>query len=413
MSTLEPVEFTGKLSQALRRDALEQAAALANRLFVIVSLPRLDAINRIDGYDDGDAHLEEAFQKLSKMQPICGRYSGGKLAIAAEANGETAAMELVADLFEGIADIGIDVHMGAAWSGVARDFGAKRRAALSALDQARKAGPRGVAVRVVEEGATTDELSLAKEALAMIRAGAASVALQPVVDAQTPGRVMFREALIRLIRPSGEEITAGAFMPTLTAMGMTADVDLAVLNNAIRMLGEDPSARISVNVAAETLTGGAWRDRVLDVALRSPDIAERLIVEVSEETALSHITAARDLFTLIRRCGVTLALDDFGAGATSFSHLRDARFDMVKIDGKFISGIDASPSDQALVAGMADIARRLDMMVIAEYVETAQEARVLRKIGVDGFQGFLFGQPTLVWSDGESVAQPKVDLRKA
>lgn len=244
----------------------------------------------------------------------------------------------------------------------------------------------------------------------MIRSGAASVALQPVVDAQTPGRVMFREALIRLVRPSGEEITAGAFMPTLTAMGMTADVDLAVLDNAVAMLRDDPSSRISVNVAAETLTGGAWRDRMLDVALRHPDVAERLIVEISEETAISHITAARDLFTLIRRCGVTLALDDFGAGATSFSHLRDARFDMVKIDGKFISGIDASPSDQALVAGMTDIARRLDMMVIAEYVETAQEARVLRKIGVDGFQGFLFGQPTLVWSNGESINQPKVEF---
>lgn len=410
MSTLEPVEFKGTLIHAPRRSALEDMAMGANRLFVIVSLPRLDAINRIDGFDEGDAHLEEVYQKLTTKVSTCGRYSGGKLALVADADSEGAAMELAADLFEAVADIGIDVHMGAAWTGVARNFGAKRRAALSALDQTRKSGPRGVAVRVIKAGATTDELSLAKEALAMIRAGTASIALQPIVDAQTPGRIMFREALIRLVRPSGETIAAGAFMPTLTAMGMTADVDLAVLDNAVMMLADDPSARISVNVAAETLTGSAWRDRVLDVALRSPDIAERLIVEISEEAALSHVTAARDLFTLIRRCGVTLALDDFGAGATSFSHLRDARFDMVKIDGKFISGIDASPGDQALVAGMTDIARRLDMMVIAEYVETAQEARVLRKIGVDGFQGFLFGQPTLVWSDGESIAQPKLEF---
>ena len=410
MNMLEPVEFKGTLAHAPRRSELEELGKAANRLLVIVSLPRLDAINRIDGFDDGDAHLEEVYQKLSAIVPTCGRYSGGKLAIVADVDSEARAMEMAADLFDAVADIGLDAHMGAAWAATARDFAAKRRAALSALDQARQAGPRGVAVRVVQDGGTTDELSLAKEALAMIRAGMASIALQPVVDAQTPGRVMFREALIRLVRPSGEEITAGAFMPTLTAMGMTADVDLAVLDNAIMMLRDDPSARISVNVAAETLTGSVWRDRVLDVALRSPDIAERLIVEISEETAISHITAARDLFTLIRRCGVTLALDDFGAGATSFSHLRDSRFDMVKIDGKFISGIDGSPGDQALVAGMSDIARRLDMMVIAEYVETAQEARVLRKIGVDGFQGFLFGQPTLVWSDGESVAHPKAEF---
>lgn len=389
-----------------QRERIEQAAAEPNRLFLIISLSRLDAINRIDGFDAGDALLESAYQALADRALVCGRYAGGKLALAAEAASETEAMDLAVELFEAAAAAGVDAYFGGAWSGVKRTVGAKRRAAMSALDQARDAGPCGVAMRVMKVGGKTDELSLAKEALAMIRAGAASIALQPVVDAQTPGRVMFREALIRLVRPSGEEIAAGAFMPALTAMGMTAEVDLAVLDNAVNMLADDPTARISVNVAAETLAGGAWRDRVLDVALRQPEVAERLIVEISEETALSHISAARDLFTLIRRCGVTLALDDFGAGATSFSHLRDARFDMVKIDGGFIHGIDASPGDQALVAGMADIARRLDMMIIAEYVETAQEARVLRQLGVDGFQGYLFGRPTLVWSDGENVAEP-------
>lgn len=410
MRTSDMLEFKGKLPSSSRRNELEEAASQANRLFMLISFPRLDAINRIDGFEAGDAHLEAAYQALVDKVLVCGRYAGGKLGAVAEVTSETDALDMAADLFEIAACAGVETHVGGAWSGNVRPMGAKRRAALSALDQSRKSGPCGVAVRVLKDGAKNDELSLAKDALAMIRAGAASIALQPVVDAQTPGRVMFREALIRLVRPNGEEIAAGAFMPTLSAMGMTAEVDLAVLDNAATMLAEDPSARISVNVAADTLTGSTWRDRILDIALRKPDVAERLIIEVSEETALCHISAARDLFTLIRRCGVTLALDDFGAGTTSFSHLRDARFDMVKIDGSLIHGIDNSPGDQALVAGMADIGRRLDMMVIAEFVETAQEARVLRKLGVDGFQGYLFGRPTLVWSDGEPINQPIAEL---
>ena len=97
--------------------------------------------------------------------------------------------------------------------------------------------------------------------------------------------------------------------------------------------------------------------------------------------------------------------DDFGAGRTSFQHLRDFRFDMLKIDGGFITGIDQSPDNQMLVSSLTGIGRQFDMMVIAEYVETAQEARVLRNLGVDGLQGFLFGKPTLVWDEEKGTGR--------
>jgi EAL domain-containing protein (putative c-di-GMP-specific phosphodiesterase class I) len=104
----------------------------------------------------------------------------------------------------------------------------------------------------------------------------------------------------------------------------------------------------------------------------------------------------------LRVRGVSLALDDLDTGRTSCQHLLDFRFDMLKIDGGFISGIDQSPDNQILVSALTGIGRQFDMMVIAEYVETAQEARVLRNLGVDGFQGYLFGKPTLIWDKGQS-----------
>ena len=191
----------------------------------------------------------------------------------------------------------------------------------------------------------------------------------------------------RLTRPSGEVIPAGRFMPALDRMGAAGEADIAVLNMAAETLAVDAGARVSVNLSAAGLGRAGWRGAFLEMADRSPDLAERLIVEISEDAALSDIGAASELFMQLRVRGVSLALDDFGAGRTSFQHLRDFRFDMLKIDGGFIKGIDASPDNQMLVTALAGIGRQFDMMVIAEFVETAQEARTLRKIGVDGFQG--------------------------
>ena len=219
---------------------------------------------------------------------------------------------------------------------------------------------------------------------------------------------MFREALIRLSRPNGELISAGEFMPALEKMGVATEADIAVLNATATDLGNDPSLRASVNIAACSMSRPGWRAAFLDFAEQAPEAAERLIVEISEDAAQADITAATELFMQLRVRGVSLALDDFGAGRTSFQHLRDFRFDMLKIDGGFISGIDRSPDNQMLVSALTGIGRQFDMMVIAEYVETAQEARVLRNLGVDGLQGFLFGKPTLVWDDGDSV-----DIAKA
>jgi EAL domain-containing protein (putative c-di-GMP-specific phosphodiesterase class I) len=257
---------------------------------------------------------------------------------------------------------------------------------------------------LIDPDRTTSDIALAREAVAAIRAGEIGAAFQPVVDAQTPGRVLFREALVRLHRPSGEVVPAGRFMPTLTRLGMAAEADAAMLNIVMDALAADETLRISVNLSAQSFSRPRWRERFLERVMTDEHLAERLIVEMSEDVATCDLSSVLDLLALLRAAGVTLALDDFGAGRTSVSHLRDARFDMVKIDGGFIQGIDRSEDNQVLVSALVSIAHSFDMMVVAEYVETAREARTLRKLGVEAFQGFLFGGPTLVWSDGRRVA---------
>ncbi|MFV0474979.1 MAG: EAL domain-containing protein, partial [Pikeienuella sp.] len=272
---------------------------------------------------------------------------------------------------------------------------------LDALDHATGAGTE-FEFRLHDREAESDGLGRARRALDMIRDGGASIALQPVVAADASGRVMFREALIRVSGPDGAAIPAGKFLPRLERLGMTEEVDVATLHFAFDELERDAGLRISVNLSGAAITRRRWPEAFAERAAAAPGAAARLIVEVTEEAAIARAGAASGLFSLVRAHGAALALDDFGAGRTSFRHLRDFRFDMVKIDGGFIRGVDASADNRMLVSALVAIARQFDMMVVAEHVETAAEARALRALGVDGFQGFFFGRPALVWSDGNA-----------
>lgn len=388
------------------RPAVMSAMNGARRLLMIVSAPGLKTLNRMQGIEAGDAMLADLCRAIVSVAPedaVIGRLAGAKIAVTCAASSAEAALITLSELFDGAAFFtngAIRVHIGGVWAQEPVTAEVLIETALTALDEARSGGPHGF--ELADVGAERkDDMKVAREALDAIRAGAASVAMQPVVDAQTPGRILFREALIRLTRPNGDLISAGEFMPVLEKLGVASEADIAVMNMTSRDLVADPSLRASVNIAASSMTRPGWRAAFLDFADREAEAAERLIVEVSEDAALADISAASELFMQLRVRGVSLALDDFGAGRTSFQHLRDFRFDMLKIDGGFISGIDQSPDNQMLVSALAGIGRQFDMMVIAEFVETAQEARVLRKLGVDGFQGYLFGKPTLVWDEGD------------
>lgn len=392
----------------------------------VLSAANLRAINRLHGHDVGDRLLAALRGSIGAGLPdggIFSRLSGAKFILATPVSPDAP----LTDRVLGIADIllervgkasarmqgaprsrselavGIELRIGGCASDddtVGNDAEALVDGALAAHDRA-QAEQAQVRVCMIGGGADgAGDMGIARQALAAIRGGHATAALQPVVSAENPARVMFREALIRVHGPDGNPIPAAHFMPVLARLGMTEAADIAVLRIAFDHLNADPGMRLSVNLSRASIGKANWQAAFEDLADRSPLAAERLIVEVTEEAALADCTAAASLFMAIRARGVALALDDFGAGQTSFRHLRDFRFDIVKIDGSFISGIDRSPDNQMMVSALSTIARQFDMMIIAEFVETAAEARTLGRLGVDGFQGFLFGRPALVWDRG-------------
>lgn len=383
-------------------------------VMMLIAPADLRGVNRLFGLEAGDALIMNLRRRLSASRPkgaVIARFPGCKTGIALPCPDSATAAILARKLRdegcgEGPDSIRSAVRIGAAWVGETGPEGAPPdlivEGALSAYDGT---SDGGVSLIELDRISDTDTLSVARRALNAIRSGDIHIALQPVVSSDGSGQVLFREALLRLRSGDGGEIPAGRFMPALDKLGMTEEADIAAMRLAFDELMRDPALRISVNLSGASIRRNGWPQAFEELAASAPDAAERLIVEVTEEAALSNASETAGLFTLIRARGAALAIDDFGAGRTSFSHLRDFRFDMVKIDGDYIRGIDQKPDNRMLVSALVAIARQFDMMVIAEHVETAIEARALRALKVDGFQGFLFGRPALVWSEGVSLSR--------
>ncbi|PZO66949.1 MAG: EAL domain-containing protein [Paracoccus denitrificans] len=230
---------------------------------------------------------------------------------------------------------------------------------------------------------------------AAVARGNGTLAFQPIVQSERPDRVAFHEGLIRILDPSGRIIPLRDFMPHTEALELGRQIDCLSLQLGLQALAEDPTLRLSINLSARSITHQDWRD-TLEVGLGAADhLAERLILEITESSAMQMPQLVRDFMSEFQGRGVSFALDDFGAGHTSFRYLRDFCFDMIKIDGQFVRRVADNPDNRILVQALHDIARHFDMLTVAESVETAEDAAMLIGMGIDCLQGFYFGAPTI------------------
>lgn len=256
----------------------------------------------------------------------------------------------------------------------------------SALDDQTPKDPLEYAVSVRDR----DVLAMVRNALAK---GDCALALQPVVMAGGGRRVAFHECLIRVLDETGRIIPAAQFMGQIEETTLGREVDCASLRLAFDLLRREPSTRMAVNVSARSLGDGLWR-RILDENLsRNSGLAERLILEISEDSAMTLPEVVIRFMEEMQPHGLAFALDDFGAGLTAFRHLKDFFFDLVKIDSCFVRGIEQDPDNQVIAEALITIAHQFEMFAVAEGVESEAEAQFLEKIGVDCLQGYLFGVP--------------------
>ena len=228
-----------------------------------------------------------------------------------------------------------------------------------------------------------------------VRHAQVMLAYQPVVTVGSPDTPAFHEGLIRVLDATGRVIPARDFIAEIEVMETGRVIDCLALQTGLRILAKHPGLRLSINMSARSIGYARWT-RLLEKGLHAdPTIAERLILEITESSAMQVPELVTGFMARLQSTGVSFALDNFGAGFTSFKFLKTFYFDILKIDGAFIRGIATDADNQVLTAAMMNIARQFDMVTVAQNVETQADAAYLTALGIDCLQGYRFGAPTM------------------
>jgi EAL domain-containing protein (putative c-di-GMP-specific phosphodiesterase class I) len=253
------------------------------------------------------------------------------------------------------------------------------------------------------------DVSTAKELVATaLRTGSVALAYQPVVNPRSNGRIAYHEGLIRLLDPAGRVTPAKDFISAVETSELGRILDCKALELGLKTLHEQQHIRLGINMSTRSIGYGDWNRTLHHWLDKDPTIGERLIIEITERSAMLSPELVISFMHDLQRHGVCFALDDFGSGYTSFRYLRDFSFDMVKIDGSFIRDISTSADHQVLTRALVMIADQFDMLTIAERVETERDADWLADCGVEYLQGYFFARPTLYppWSVSSSAPEP-------
>src|SRR5262249_35275359 len=259
--------------------------------------------------------------------------------------------------------------------------GAKRRRSGSFAawrPNAERDAQRRVNIRVTDEIVT----ALNQRRIAM--------AFEPVVEAG--GRKpAFYECLGRMQQGGGPVLLGPDIVPVAERLGLIRLVDHRVLELVVAELASAPSVSLSLNISPDTTMDPDWWASIESLMRAHPGVAERLIVEITETVAIQDIEDLRGFVTRLKNYGSRIAIDDFGAGYTSFRNLRKLGVDIVKIDGAFVQNIARSADDRAFVQTLIDLARRLEIKTVAEWVQDDESAAMLSDWGCDYIQGQLIG----------------------
>ena len=242
-----------------------------------------------------------------------------------------------------------------------------------------------------------DRLVIEAEARRAIERDELRVYYQPQIEFMT-GRIVAFEALVRWQHPERGLISPNEFVPVMEESGLIVEMDQWVLRTACQQMNEWheaglTDARLAVNVSAREFLDAGLAERIRSTLEETGFCLTCLDIEVTETTATLNMDASVRSLTALRELGVGAALDDFGIGHSSLSRLKQFPVDTLKIDRSFISTMQESAHDLAIVAGVVALGHALDLTVVAEGVETEEQSRLLAELGCDVAQGYFYSRP--------------------
>lgn len=406
-------DLTGHFNKLRLREALDQALAQGQRFeqggaFLVIGIDQLGRINTAYGHEAGDSVLLEVAKRLDhtlRNADVIGRLDSDRFGVVLSGYDSEQAQRAAERILQAIRNDPIEIedrqaHVTASVSIVL--FPTHARTAFdvitkaeSALLNAKRAGRDCITVYEMSEEQLRDQvasMTVAEEVKGALREDRMVLVYQPVVDAETR-QVSFYECLLRMRQSGGALVSADRFIPVVERLGLIRTVDRRVLELALRTLDAHPGIVLSINISGLTATDRTWL-RALKTHLKSqPHLGQRLIIEITETAALDDIEESANFVTTVRELGCRVALDDFGAGYTTFRHLKALTVDVVKIDGSFVRGISSSNENQLFIRNLLNLTRSFGLTTVAECVENARDADYLRAEGIDLLQGHEFGKP--------------------
>jgi diguanylate cyclase (GGDEF)-like protein len=403
--------LTGELNRthliATLAETIEEAQRFRTSCaFMLIGIDHLARINDAFGFDVADAVILEIAARIRarlRGGDILGRFSGNKFGLVLKNctldDMNTAAERFLAGIRDDVVPtrsgpVSVTASIGAvSVPRYARSIDEAINRAHETLDGAKRRRIGSFAMwrpNVERDAQRRVNIRVTDEIVTALNERRIVMAFEPVVRADARD-VAFYECLIRMERDDGRVLLAPDIVPVAERLGLIRLVDHRVLELVVAELAQTPNVELSLNISPDTTMDPDWWASIESLMRAHPGVAERLIIEITETVAIQDLDDLRGFVTRLKNFGSRIAIDDFGAGYTSFRNLRKLGVDIVKIDGAFVQNIARSADDRAFVQTLIDLARRLDIKTVAEWVQDEEAAGLLRDWGCDYIQGRLIG----------------------
>jgi len=408
-------DLTGHYSRGRLRQELEAWTSNPRTdddpaAYIVAGIDDLGAINADFGFDVADEVIRAIGARIASVlgpRERIGRTAGNKFGVLLAAGAVMDLPERAREIISVVRSTLIETSAGGiaasiSLGGVILNHEVKSSEvamarAEAALDEARGAGRASWSIfseRTDTVASRRRNSHLTDEILSALNERRVRIAYQPIV-ADVGASPRSYECLVRLVRDDGTVAPAGEIVGAAERLGLVHLLDRRVLELATQTLARTPDIRLNLNVSWETVKDPVWMEGYLAHLRAHQTIAPRLTVELTETSAVDAVEVSCAFVSMIKELGCSFAIDDFGAGYTSFRNLKAMDIDVLKIDGSFVTGVSESRENQLFVRTLLDLARNFGVATVAEWVDNPSDAMLLKGLGVDYLQGFFIGKPEL------------------
>ena len=390
--------------------------------FMLLSICDFECINDIYGFEAGDEVLTAIagmLQNVMRENDLVARFSGAKFGFILNDCGSVEVFIAAQRVLDTIQNQVINSSKGpvsiraAIGACLVPRHARKATDAVSAATQALAKAKTGKGFRVhiydpdpliIEK--RRQKATMVARFVDALETGSMHLAFQPVVNSDTH-RIEFHEVLIRMDAMDNSVIEDASFVRMAEDLGIVRIVDMKALDLALETLRNFPDAKISLNITHESLENPEWLSRLASGMQEIENGSQRLLVEITESQIPLDVEETCKSIRMIHDIGCKVAIDDFGAGYTSFAHLRDLGVDYVKIDGSFCRDLKNDDRNGVFLRSIGKLAKTFNVRTVVEWVEDAETAVKLKEWGFDCLQGSLFGMPLPVPPWEKQVKQSK------